>query len=176
MPNHTANTLTVKTDDKKLLGTIKNTLASKNDNGEIQAIDFNKIIPMPEELIGTSSPPQIVGTEQEKERIIKENKERFQGQSFSIGRPITQVESVKLNEKYGADNWYDWAVENWDTKWNAYSVGKWKGNRLYFETAWAPPLKVIQKLSSMFPEATFSIHYVDEGGAFDNTSTFVGGY
>lgn len=67
-------------------------------------------------------------------------------------------------------NWYDWNTENWGTKWNAYQV-KYL-NRSYdddktvfeilvkFETAWSPPMPVLEELSKEF-EVEFT--YKDEG-------------
>lgn len=51
-------------------------------------------------------------------------------------------------------NWYDWNVEHWGTKWNAYSQSlesQWDGGdccevEIRFDTAWAPPLPVIEAL------------------------------
>ncbi len=45
--------------------------------------------------------------------------------------------------KYGFDNWYDWRIANWDTKWNSYDVDVEldEMDRLYvsFLTAWSLP-------------------------------------
>ena len=41
------------------------------------------------------------------------------------------------------DRWYDWRVQNWDTKWDAYDVVVTDDDPEYleveFNTAWAPP-------------------------------------
>ena len=74
--------------------------------------------------------------------------------------PIQMREEWK--EKYGADNWYDWAYKNWDTKWDTdpeqiqVRVVRLKDHRptriIYeFETAWGPPYSVYEKLKKMFP-------------------------
>ena len=46
-------------------------------------------------------------------------------------------------EKYGKNNWYDWSIENWGTKWNAYDV-RFTGHSdeklvLQIDTAWDTP-------------------------------------
>ena len=55
-------------------------------------------------------------------------------------------------EKYGKNNWYDWSIENWGTKWN--SVGtrvELKDGSLYytFDTAWDCPREIVNALMRM---------------------------
>ena len=51
---------------------------------------------------------------------------------------------------YGANNWYDWRVRNWGTKWNAYSTYLDKeNNTIEFDTAWACPLEFLYKFAEM---------------------------
>ena len=59
--------------------------------------------------------------------------------------------------KYGASTWYDWAVGNWGTKWNAYGYDngvEMEDGKLKFLTAWAAPHPIMQKLSEMYPDIT----------------------
>ena len=56
--------------------------------------------------------------------------------------------------KYGHATWYNWCIEHWGTKWNAYSNEQEDEDTIIFETAWSNPAPVIQKLSEMYPEAT----------------------
>lgn len=57
----------------------------------------------------------------------------------------------------------DFAVERWGTKWNAYSqVVDDRENRLEFDTAWAHPFPVIDKLSRMFPSEPIKVQFADE--------------
>lgn len=74
------------------------------------------------------------------------------------------------DEKNHPLNWYSWNTENWGTKWNSYEV-KYL-NRSYdddtevydilvkFETAWSPPLPVLEELAKEF-EVEFT--WMDEG-------------
>ena len=74
----------------------------------------------------------------------------------------SRVENQVLINKYGHDNWYDWAVENWGTKWGFYSGSVTSDNSVYFQTAWATPYKAIQQLSEKFPTVAIKVQYADE--------------
>ncbi len=57
----------------------------------------------------------------------------------------SKKENKALIKKYGVDNWYDWNVQNWGTKWSPYSgsgsVNYDEGDEyayLDFDTAWSP--------------------------------------
>ena len=62
--------------------------------------------------------------------------------------------------------WYDWCLSNWGTKWNAYSQpeGGWpEDTRKYtFDTAWSHPIKIIERISKLFPEITLKVQFADE--------------
>ena len=81
-------------------------------------------------------------------------------------------------EKHGYKNWYDWCVANWGTKWNAggdndamqvdydEDVGN-QGIALFqFDTAWAPPLGVMEKLMETHPELSIECRYHEPGVGF----------
>ena len=66
--------------------------------------------------------------------------------------------------KYGCTTWYDWSVENWGTKWNAYEQDIVKGKsyiKLYFQTAWSCPLPIYRKMAEML-KTKIEIKYADE--------------
>lgn len=62
---------------------------------------------------------------------------------------------------YGKNNWYDWNIENWGTKWNAYNI-ELGYNSITFDTAWATPMNVIDKLAEMFPHVIIEHEWADE--------------
>jgi hypothetical protein len=81
-------------------------------------------------------------------------------------------------EKYGHKNWYDWCVNNWGTKWNAGGDNDAmqvdydedvdnQGTALFqFDTAWAPPLGVLEKLMETHPELSIECRYHEPGVGF----------
>ena len=55
-------------------------------------------------------------------------------------------------EKYGKNNWYDWSIENWGTKWNSVDtrVELNDGSLYYtFDTAWDCPREIVNALMRM---------------------------
>ena len=44
-------------------------------------------------------------------------------------------DSAKLIDKYRFDNWYDWSVQNWGTKWGCYE-NEIEDKYYSFTTAW----------------------------------------
>lgn len=76
-----------------------------------------------------------------------------------------QFENVMLmmrnQRQHGATTWYEWALEKWGTKWNAYSIEEREGC-LKFETAWSPPHPVIEFLAKQFPGEKILHQWADE--------------
>jgi len=73
-------------------------------------------------------------------------------------------------EKYGYKDWYDWSLANWGTKWGdceTQLVHHFPTEILYaFDTAWGPPIELIEKLSAKYPTLTFTIVYEELGMGF----------
>lgn len=72
-------------------------------------------------------------------------------------------------EKYGKNNWYDWGIENWGTKWDAYETSYDKHDSIggytvfKFQTAWSPPEEYLKNASKNYPLLEFDLGYVLEG-------------
>ena len=104
-------------------------------------------------------------------------------EGFSFNKIVPQPDNIFLDnlgederkecEKKNIPNWYDWNIENWDTKWDASSVFVDCIEVDYIEfdflTAWGPPIKVIKKLKKMFPKLNVYGAYVGEGYEFAGT-------
>ena len=88
-------------------------------------------------------------------------------------------------DKYGFDNWYDWALHNWDTKWDVdFELDFYDVNDcilLEFNSAWGPPMGALQKFVDRYPKGTFEVvnlEYMESGmqfcgvhDALDNTES-----
>ena len=93
-------------------------------------------------------------------------------------------------DKYGFDNWYDWSLHNWGTKWDVDFDLKFVSFAdidtptpltLEFNSAWSPPLAVWQKFVDRYPKGTFEVahlQYIESGcqfcgvhDALDNTES-----
>ena len=75
---------------------------------------------------------------------------------------------------YGDNNWYDWRVRNWGTKWNAYNTYLDKeNNTIEFDTAWACPLEFLYKFAEMCDkyDVRFEGKWADEDCGY-NVGTF----
>ena len=138
----------------------------RDEQGFNKVFSFDNILPMPKELRNTESPRHLVSQKEMDEIYKSENRDEY-----SIRKYITQEDSTKLVEKYGADNWYDWANENWGTKWDASNSDVYisdLGNGDYFaeyqfETPWSPPEGIYNALNERFPNVSISWFYREEG-------------
>lgn len=63
---------------------------------------------------------------------------------------------------FGAPTWYEWRIQNWNTKWDAYLPEPFENNTLVFCTAWSRPKEVINRLAEMFPALSFEHRWADE--------------
>ena len=86
-------------------------------------------------------------------------------------------------KKHGFSNWYDWAVENWSTKWDIHEFYGSGGNRNYinddeseisfgFDSAWAPPIGAYEKFIEDNSDCSLKAWYYEGGcdfmGEWDN--------
>ena len=65
------------------------------------------------------------------------------------------------------DRWYDWRVQNWDTKWDCYDVVVTDDDpeqlEIEFNTAWSPPEAICNELREQYPELNISWFYDEPG-------------
>jgi len=165
MPNHITNILKINGDARlvsEIMQVIKN---------EERAIDFNKICIMPEELKNTISPTRVVSEEEYEKAILKKAEKIANGtydDMFDSSLPITAKMSADYIERFGYDNWFDWARNAWGTKWNAYSIDVVSENEVKFETAWSTPLPVFETLSRLYPtNIEIHVRYADEDTGYN---------
>ena len=74
------------------------------------------------------------------------------------------------------DDWdCEWCVQNWGTKWDVCDSYKASDNLYVFSSAWSPPIEAIAKLSSLFPDAKFTLTYYEPGVGFAGIATYSNG-
>ena len=65
------------------------------------------------------------------------------------------------------DRWYDWRLQNWDTKWDCYDVVVTDDDpdqlEVQFNTAWSPPEAVCTELREQYPDLSVSWFYDEPG-------------
>lgn len=158
MPNHCYNKLKV-TGPAEDLARFQDA-AVENRDEDPSPISFQSLRPMPNVFkdIHTGSTTDSNGVQCRQWREID-------GKSVAV----LEAELLDLKSKYGAANWYDWAICFWGTKWDAYDSPTLRvqknGALIYkFTTAWSPPNVLLEYLSGQYPTLTFVNVWKEEGG------------
>jgi hypothetical protein len=82
------------------------------------------------------------------------------------------------------DNWYNWNITNWGTKWSAGEVwndridddGKVDGHTSYnFDTAWSPAEPVVAALAEKFPTLRIAHRYCEAGMGYAGEVLYANG-
>ena len=65
------------------------------------------------------------------------------------------------------DRWYDWRIQNWDTKWDCYDVVVTDDDpesvEIEFNTAWSPPEAICSQIREDYPDVSVSWFYDEPG-------------
>ena len=156
----------------------------------------------------TSNRLTLRGSNVEVARFMDDNRTE---ETDDVGSPIhlsfenllpTPPEMLESNAiKHGDSkakmpDWYNWRVENWGTKWDAYDFpNDWVSvmpkdapnwlhlnwsmgevpNVLGFYTAWSPPTPWLVAVSEKY-DLEFMLEYADEGGGFVGYSIVSNGW
>lgn len=190
MPNHITNVLRISSfAEGTSQGLIDEILASVR--GET-AFDFDKLIPRPKELDVTSgsdaSNALVLHDDQAATAMLHWSwvvaagvvditglrdllrRQYIERHTKQPDFPTLDDFAARLRaniDQYAQADWYGWSIEHWGTKWNAYEVvaGKIDDREavVHFETAWAPPLPVLDALAARFPKANLRLIWCDEG-------------
>jgi len=197
MPNHVSSNLTITGPADDVRRFVSAVDRSKDTKIVGEELDFAALVPTPKELVGTRS-PTLIQTQSEIDALWAEWQKKKDSkcdtgpmglhsyeQDAPWGLGITQTASDTLIAKYGSDNWYDWTLRNWGTKWGAYDTGEWEVNdnhpcgnttaTISYNTAWSPATPFFEKASLLFPTLVFDTEYADEGGGFVGATSFENG-
>ncbi|OAN76742.1 hypothetical protein A8B82_15215 [Sulfitobacter sp. EhC04] len=155
MPNHVINRLTA---SPEILDALKG-------NGDV---DFNALIPMPKILKHTASGSRDFDGVKHKNWFIENPEAPFRDQ---VKRAFTD-EEIQVLQQIGFSSWYDWSIEKWGVKWNAYAINRTETD-VTFQTAWSSPKEVFEALSGRFPDEEIRVEFADEDiGSNCGTATY----
>jgi hypothetical protein len=98
------------------------------------------------------------------------------GKKLGQGLDFPLEESIRRLQAYGTDNWYDWRIHHWGCKWGASDVEADysplpNSNSLgevatfTFQTPWAAPKPIYEKLVELFPDLDIKWHWGEPGCA-----------
>lgn len=172
MPNYVTNRLEINAENDKVQEIMNFCVGKPMKDGTPNYIDFNKIIPMPKELMIEASTSgerglQYIQAMQRKPDNTPEDLKTIkwiESLSEENRKKVIELGEKYLNNQrlYGYPNWYEWATATWGTKWNAGNQDFDSPNILWFDTAWSGVPKLIGKLSERFPDVEFLYAYADE--------------
>ena len=152
MPNHSHNRVTVYSANTHDVAKIKQMFEDENC--------FTQIIPEPDWL----------NTPLMSSDMPKYDWDKPKGKVGEL--PIMQTDrfgEVRRFQSTGEldDRWYDWRVQNWDTKWDCYDVEITDDDpectEIEFNTAWSPPEAICHALREQYPDVSVSWFYDEPG-------------
>jgi hypothetical protein len=162
----------------------------QNENKIIGSIDFNTLIPMPNDLDVESGsiinellsiysyhyglPTEVINYVNNKHNFIIISTNNIDKIYDKLTKALKiNIESINALAKryidniikYGGPTWYEWRCNNWNTKWNAYEFLPFNEMRNYiqFNTAWSHVgFTIIRKIHELFPQVGIHYRYADE--------------
>jgi len=90
---------------------------------------------------------------------------------FDSNEALVQI----LQERKTSDDWYNWNVRNWGTKWEItdkasvfYEIPTDTGLEIcyHLESAWSPPAEALDHLARQYPDITINLSSIDESDCF----------
>ena len=161
-------------------------------------VDYNNIIPMPEEIKETMTESSRIddawayyharklGDYTEIDKILGYawvEKEGIKTRDELLDYLFEEDDGIykygehlyKLEKKYGCHDWYEWSLEHWGVKWNACGARR-EGNIIVFETPWEGVPRLMLMVSEKFPQVMMDYEFADEDFGYNTARyTFVAG-
>lgn len=177
MPNHVTNRLMLLGADADVARFL-NDLKSPTEDKVL--VDFNQIRPMPQELRGTLSGSNDILPDEGYAEAIELRKAAHEAwaaewvartgrprEEFrqSCDLPVSKSMARDYVARFGAYNWYDWARDNWGTKWGGYNsrYDEALPNVVWYDTAWSTGvLSLLREMSQRHPLVGIVHDWADE--------------
>jgi len=186
MPNWVMNQLTC------IFQTQEEYIAFKNKANTEGVYDC--FFPMPEELVGTSSPHLAPGdfingvNKRKNTNFITLEEVASCNDEWDAHRAKEIIQNIKAFEQTGYHDWYTWNLDNWGVKWDASNcklkeLSDFNTIIFEFDSPWGTPEHFVGELSKLYPNATFEMvsgsiendsHYefTCENGKFEETCSY----
>ena len=174
MANYYQSSLTLRGERE----TMEKIFDSIKDEESKRVIDFDKVIPMPEELSidSDSSAETVIVLLMRQARFlffgpyspeVKDAWARYEKWPDDLKEKSEELAKKYLMNiaKYDYPNWYSWHIDKWGTKWNSiegYGTQRREDDTIYFETANGFCEPVIEALSKQYPDVEFIYEAADE--------------
>jgi hypothetical protein len=143
------------------------------------ALSFDNLVPMPEELRGVSAPANIISQEEYDDYIKRKEDGELGETEAMLGNPITPEMSERFTKEFGADNWYDWNNHNIGTKWGFCDSELFSESetelRYSYQTAWSPAEEGLLNVSKKFPTLLFQTYMEEESNDFNGRMDYQDG-
>ncbi len=94
------------------------------------------------------------------EQFVEDTKNEMGQFSFNVLVPLPEDQK---------ENWYDWQVENWGTKWDTesrFTIHEDGSASAAMQTAWSPPIAWVRAVAKLYPHLTFTLEYEEIGMLF----------
>ena len=150
MPNHCHNRVTFYSANTDAVAKLKQIFEDENC--------FGQIIPEPDWL---NTP------------LMSSDQKRYGQDRGKLGELPVKVEGdFGITQRFQStgqpdDRWYDWRLQNWDTKWDAYDVVVTDDDveqvEIEFNTAWSPPEAICSAIREQYPDVSVSWFYDEPG-------------
>lgn len=104
--------------------------------------------------------------------LLLENKSGISEDGNAIGQAILG------NTDYEYDNWYEWRIANWGTKWDIADLQVDRTEHIIFldyNTAWAPNVSFWTYFSKLYPSVKITHSYLEEGVGFIGQASYEDG-
>lgn len=183
MPNWTTNQV-------KMKGIADKSFYTEDDHGTTQ-IDFQKIIPMPDDLNINSGSSNTLDIRLAMKTVV----DYLNSSSYIIGIKLPEVDEYlskykgndnqavsKIHTKHdmeehvkqglqciqniinhGHPTWYEWRNQNWGVKWNASDTVILDDDTIEFNTPWYYPEPIFKEISRQNPCDLLQVDYTLEG-------------
>ena len=172
------NVITLEGPAQEIQGLLNTILKTKGDE---KFVDFNELIPMPEDLNIQSGSKTIKGLHAYTAFVDECGLEDLYRESPKPDIPSEQVETYRRahpeisteewdlgkrafenKRQYGFTDWYDWRCKNWGTKWVGYDARLDSANKFRFSTAWNAPHPVVEEIARRHPNLHITHRWAGE--------------